>query len=181
MIELILTLILLPLIGSLFVLTSKKGEDNAYNVSVFTLISNVIVILGLFSQIDTTNNDLQFVLSYVWTQSINIEINLGIDTFSLILLLGIYIALLIGLIGLNQYAKKNKSLLIQMLYFVFNITGLLISADIISFYIFFSGILIPLFMLIGTQTNTKKTLNIYRFFIYNFVGVYFNFMIKISN
>ena len=170
MVEFILAIILLPLLGCLFVLASKNGENNAYNVSIFTLISNIVVVLGIFSQMDISSANLQYPISYSWTETINIEMFFGIDTFSLMLLFGVYISLLIGLVGLNYHARKDKSLLIQMLYFTFNITGLFVSADITSFYIFFSGMLLPLFMLIGMQKNIKKTLSIYRFFIYNFIA-----------
>ena len=48
-------------------------------------------------------------------------------------------------------------LLLLTLYFAGCITAFFTAADILSFYAFFAGMLLPLFMLIGACGNTKKS------------------------
>ncbi len=163
-------MILLPLIGCLFALTSAKNTLNAFNVTVFTLVSNILVMLKLFSLIDISNPSLQLRQSYEWISEFNLRTTYGVDAFSLILLLGIYISVIIALIGLKTEDKNNKSLMLLTLYYVWNITGFFSAGDIVSFYGFFAGMLLPLFMLVGLFGYSQR-ISLYRFFMYNFVGI----------
>lgn len=168
---LILITILLPLLGCLFAMASQKNSNNACNVAVFTLITDILVMLHLFSFIDIKNTTLSDNISYTWLQNGNIMLTFGIDAFSLTLLIGIYISIVIGLTGLNAVARRKKSLIILTLFFTTALTALLTAGDMLSFYAFFSAMLLPLFMLIGAYGNIKKNLTLYRFFIYNFIGI----------
>ena len=58
--ELVLILMLLPLIGCLFVLSAPDAKNNAYHVSLFTLITGIVIILRLFSLLDIEAPSLSF-------------------------------------------------------------------------------------------------------------------------
>jgi len=171
MLKPVLILILLPLLGCLFSAVSPKGQSNAYKVTLFTLLANVLVVLLLFSRIDVSVSQLQEEAAYYWFEEKENLLLWGVDVFSLILLLGVYVSLLIGLLGLNYQLRRHKQLMILTLYFTFNITAFLAAGDIISFYMFFAGMLVPLFMLVGAYANVKKGPLFYRFFLYNFMGI----------
>ncbi len=170
--ELILIMLLLPLIGCCFVLTAPDSRNNAYNVTFFTLITNILIVLRLFSLIDVKAAETEG-FTYRWLENIRLDLYFGVDAFSLLLILGVYFSLTIGLAGLNENTRKNKMLLLLTLYFAGCITAFFTAADILSFYAFFAGMLLPLFMLIGACGNTKKIQILYRFFIYNLVGILF--------
>ena len=171
MFDLSMMLLLLPLLGCLFVLTSKKDDDNAYHVSLFTLSSGIFIILRLFAELDFTRQGLQFVHELKWLENANISLSFGFDAFALLILSGIYISLLIGIIGLPEKKRKSKSLLAWMLYFLWHLTGFLSANDMISFYAFFAGMLVPIFMLVGGFSQLKKKTALYLFFLFNFIGV----------
>ena len=154
--ELILVMMLLPLVGCLFVLSAPDNKTNAYSVAFFTLITNLIVILRLFSLLDINSSALSFGFEYQWLENYKLNLYFGVDAFSLLLIMAVYLALIIGLAGLNQNVRKNKMLLLLMLYFTSNITAFFTAGDLLSFYVFFAGMLIPLFMLIGYCGNAKK-------------------------
>lgn len=165
-------LLVLPLLGCLFVLFSRRNDNNSFYVTLFTLFSNLAVIIRLLTQINRDNNDLQFFhYSYSWLEERGIELVMEANLFSLLVLLGVYIAFIIGIIGLNQIQRKSKSQMLLGLYFVWNMTGLLCSNDIISFYMFFAGMIIPVFLLIGLYGNIKKNSTFYLFFVFNFSGI----------
>ncbi len=166
----IMIMILLPLIGCLFAMMTAKNRQNAFNVAIFTLISNILVMLRLFSLIDLTQSTSQLRQSYEWISDFGIRLTFSVDAFSLILLLGIYIALITALVGLCKEDKNNKSLMLLTLCFIWNITGFFAAGDIISFYVFFAGMLLPLFMLVGIFSYSQK-ISLYRFFMYNFIGI----------
>ena len=171
--ELILVMMLLPLIGGGFVLTAPDNKNNAYNVAFFTLLANIVIILRLFSGISVLPQSEVSGFSFNWLENIGLELYFGTDIFSLLLIIAVHLALLIGMVGLNATARKNKMLLFLALYFACCLTGFFTAGDLLSFYGFFAGMLLPLFMLVGGCGGSKKIQILYRFFIYNFIGILF--------
>ena len=167
----LLLLITVPLIGCLFVLFAKKDDQNAFYVTLLSLTANFAVVLRLLSQMNYQDGDIQYRYVYDWLESAHIKFSLGVDLFSLIVLMGVHLALLIGCIGLDEVQRKSKFLLMLTLYFCWNISGFFISEDMFSFYMFFAGMLLPLLMLVGKYGQVKKSANLYLFFIFNFVGI----------
>lgn len=171
MFSLPILLLLLPLLGCLFVMFSRRNANNAYHISILTLSSGLILILRLFTELNLTQKGLQFIHNYEWLTNAHITLSFGVDAFSLLLLTGIYLSLLIALIGLPPIARENKSLLAWNMYFLWNLTGFLFANDMLSFYTFFAAMLLPLFMLIGQFGGLKKKISLYLFFIFNFAGI----------
>ena len=171
--ELILVMMLLPLIGGGFVLTAPDNKNNAYNVAFFTLLANIVIILRLFSGISVLPQSEVSGFSFNWLENIGLDLYFGTDIFSLLLIIAVHLALLIGMVGLNATARKNKMLLFLALYFACCLTVFFTAGDLLSFYGFFAGMLLPLFMLVGVCGGSKKIQILYRFFIYNFIGILF--------
>lgn len=167
-------IIAMPFLGMLFVLTIRDDDEtagrNAFNVCVFTLIANMIIIWRIFMVLDEDNHNLQLLESFRWLNNPGIDIVLGVDPFSLLLILGAHIAVLIGLAGIRGNVFRQKSLMIFTLLFLSMATGFFVAADIFSFYIFFEAMLLPLFMIIGIFGEVRKQGLISRFFLYNFIG-----------
>lgn len=167
-------IVAIPFFGLLFVLTAKDDESapgrNAFNVCVFTIISNLIMIWRIFMILNEQSPSLQMLESFNWLNTPDINILLGVDTFSLLLILAMHLAVLIGVAGVRQNVYKQKSLMVFTLLFLSMATGFFVAADIFSFYIFFEAMLLPLFMIIGIFGEVKKQGLIYRFFLYNFLG-----------
>ena len=170
MFDLLLILLAIPLLGCLFACTAKRNGLNAYHVAVFTLSAGIFTILRIFSELNTQTASLHLQYVINWFAKADIHLLLTVDNFSLLLMLGTYIALLIGSVGLTPDMRRQKSLFVLFLYFVWHITGLFMAGDMISFYIFFAGMLLPLFMLIGSCQIKKKT-TLYTFFLFNFGGI----------
>lgn len=168
-------IIAVPFIGLLFALTAKDDEAassgrNVLNVSIFAIIANIILIFRIFMLIDTTKPGLQLVEKFNWLENPQINIMFGADVFSMLLILAVHLAVLIGFVGVRNNPKQQKTLMVFSLLFLSMSTGFFVAADIFSFYIFFEAMLLPLFMLCGIFGEIKKSGAIYRFFHYNFVG-----------
>lgn len=167
-------IVALPLFGMLFVLTAKDDADqpgrNAFNVCAFTIIANITLIWRVFMLLNENSRKLQLQEHFNWLSTPDINIVFGVDTFSLLLILAVHLAILIGLSGVRGNLYRQKSLMVFTLLFLSMVTGLFVAADIFSFYIFFEAMLVPLFMIIGMFGEVKKQELIYRFFLYNFIG-----------
>ena len=177
------TLIAVPFIGLLFALTAKNDEKtrdrNVFNVSIFAIITNILIIWRMFTQIDLHTTAPQMIETYRWLENPQIRLVFGIDVFSLLLILAVHIIILIGMFGARHIHEEGKSLMVFSLLFLSMITGFLVSADIFSFYIFFEAMLLPLFMIIGMFGGIKKQGVLARFFIYNLLGAIFLFIATI--
>lgn len=167
--NLLLIIILLPLIGSLFAAFSRNenitAAENTVNVSVWTIVCNILLILLLFSKINVSDDNVRIVQQFDWRIIPQINIMLGTDVFSLILLLGVHLAFLIGVIGVKNKIKKNELAFALAMLSCF--CGFCSAWDLFSFYAFFVLLIPPLFMQIGLSGKSKAAS---RFFLYNFAG-----------
>lgn len=167
-------IIAIPFLGMLFALAAKDSEDgstrNVYNVSVFAVIANIVMIWRIFMLIDVYKPGFQLTETFNWLESPNINIMFGVDVFSLLIILSLHIAFIIGFIGIRNNLQQQKSLIVFSLLFLSMVTGFFVAADIFSFYIFFEAMLLPLFMLMGMFGEIKRRGLIHRFLLYNMLG-----------
>ena len=170
MADLLLLLLVIPLLGSLFVLTAQKNENNAFNTTLFALGTGIVVILRLLSAVMLQSEAQVSQYTYAWLNLSHIELIFGADLLSLILLFGIYLGVLVGMVGLLPHQRKSKAMMLLVLAFIWSFTGLILARDVLSFYLFFAGIIIPVFMLVGMFGEVKKSSTLYVYFALNFVG-----------
>ncbi len=170
---LLLVIICLPLIGGLFVISSHNGNyTNSVNVAIFTILSNIFLILRLFADIDVHSNEIQAVSSFVWPILPRVSLVFGVDVTSLMLILAVHLAMLIGVFEVKHQRTSQKPVLFFAMCFLFSINAYFSSVDIFSFYTFFVLMIIPLYMQTGIISDGKKYKIISRFFLYNFIGAF---------
>ena len=167
--NLLLFIILLPLLGGLSATFSRSessiGASNAVSVAVWTIVCNILLILLLFSILDISDNGFQLLYKFNWQIIPQVTVILGTDVFALTLLLGIHLALLIGVLGIRHQAQKAEIAFSLILLCCF--CGFCSALDLFSFYTFFVLLIPPLFMQIGLNGKNQTAS---RFFTYNFIG-----------
>ncbi len=166
-------IVIIPFMGMLFTLSSKESSshfrNNCSNVTIFTLSANICIIWQLFAFLKKTRN-MQLIEQFNWLKFPEINLTFAADTASLLMLLAVHIIILGGVIFSRLENVKTKSLMAFTLLFLSMISGLFISNDIFSFFMFFEGMLLPCLMLIGINGNFKKNISLNGFFIYNLIG-----------
>ena len=170
----LLGLVLIPLIGSIFALTAHNDKNyttsNVYNVSILTLIANIGLILYIFAQCNLKEDGLQLIEHFKWIDYPYVEISLGVDIFSLLIILSVNLSFLIGELCLNRKTERSKTLITSELLFIGLINGYFVAADVLSFYIFFVASGTPLMILISTYGSQRKKTVLIRFSLYNLIG-----------
>jgi len=143
----LLLIIFIPLCGSFFTLCTKNDRsyntNNVYNVSIWTLSVNTSVILYVFSLFDIEKQGIQIIEKYSWLKYPPIDLLLGADIFSMLLILSVNLSFLIAEIFMDKKIERSKTLIASELLFVSFINGYFVAADIISFYIFFASVSAP--------------------------------------
>lgn len=170
----LLLITLLPLVGMVFALTAKESEKNGnrnvFSVTILTIVTSLLLIFRAFTLIKPGYGKIQMMETYDWLETPHIKLVFGADSFALLLLMGVYLAVLIGLWGGRNREETQKPQMIFTLLFLSSFSGFLVSADVFSFLIFFLIMLLPLFMLVGMFGDIRKQGNVFRFMLYNIFG-----------
>jgi NADH-quinone oxidoreductase subunit M len=172
----LLTLIIfLPISGVFFIsLIKKEDERNARAVALWISTLTFLMSLVLWAQFDAFNPEFQFVERFLWMESYNIYYLLGIDGISLFfVLLAAFLTPLCILASWTVIQKRVKEYMMAFLLLETLMIGFFCSLDLFLFYIFFEGVLIPLFLIIGIWGGEKRTHACFKFFLYTLFGSVF--------
>ena len=167
-------IIFIPLVGALFILftngNQKNIEKNSKYVAIFSSIANFLLSLFLWYLFDNTTSDFQFVEEKNWIKGF-VNFQLGIDGISILfVILTTFIAPICIFSGINSIKFKIKEFLIAILVLETLMLGVFCSLDLIVFYLFFEGGLIPMFLIIGIWGGPKRVYSAFKFFLFTLLG-----------
>ena len=168
------TIIFIPLIGALFILVitgeQKIVEKNSKYVAIFSSLVNFFLSIFLWYSFDTSTSDFQFVEKKNWMEGF-INFQLGIDGISILfILLTTFIAPICIFSGIHSIKFKIKEFLIAILVMETLMLGVFCSLDLVIFYLFFEGGLIPMFLIIGIWGGPKRVYSAFKFFLFTLLG-----------
>ena len=167
-------IIFVPLIGALFILITKgkekNVEKNSKNVAIFSSLANFFLSILLWVLFDTNTSDFQFVEKKNWIDGF-INFHLGVDGISILfILLTTFITPICIFSGIQSIKFKIKEFLIAILLMETLMIGVFCSLDLVLFYLFFEGGLIPMFLIIGIWGGPKRVYSAFKFFLYTLLG-----------
>ena len=173
---LLLTLLLLPLVGSAVVF-AWKNSTSKYLALGFAFVQMFIsfYMLAHFDSTPTVDGVLQYEINYPWSQFIKSNLHFGIDGMSMLLvLLTNILTPLIILSSFNEKPGYRNTFYGLILLMQFGLIGVFTALDGLLFYIFWEVTLIPIWLIAGIwgQEN-KKIAFTTKFFVYTFVGSLF--------
>ena len=167
-------IIFIPLIGSLFIFitrgSQKNIEKNSKYVAIFTSLANLFLSLFLWYSFDVSTSDFQFVEKKIWIDGF-VNYQVGIDGISILfVLLTTFITPICIVSGINSIKFKIKEFLIAILIMETLMIGVFCSLDLLVFYLFFEGGLIPMFLIIGIWGGPKRVYSAFKFFLFTLLG-----------
>ena len=167
-------IIFIPLIGALFILATKGSqknvEKNSKYVAIFSSLANFLLSLFLWYSFDNTISDFQFIEQKNWIGGY-IKFQLGIDGISILfILLTTFITPICIFSGIHSIKFKIKEFLIAILIMETLMLGVFCSLDLVIFYLFFEGGLIPMFLIIGIWGGPKRVYSAFKFFLFTLLG-----------
>lgn len=164
----------LPLVGVFFILLIKGDqaivERNTRYATLFVTCATFIFSLILWAKFDQTTADFQFVEKASWLGD-NINYHMGIDGISvLFILLTTFIMPICILASWTTIKVRIKEYMIAFLFLETLMIGVFSSLDLVLFYLFFEGGLIPMFLIIGVWGGKNKVYAAYKLFLYTLLG-----------
>ena len=162
----------MPLLGVVFVLLSKgeNSDRNARNVALLASVATFVFSLYLWFAFDKSTADFQFVEKTSWLGD-NINYHMGIDGISILfVMLTTFIMPIVILTGWDAIQNRVKEYLIAFLILETLMIGVFCALDIVLFYLFFEGGLIPMFLIIGVWGGARRIYAAYKLFLYTLLG-----------
>lgn len=166
-------LIWLPLVGAALVLCtgSKENANWARSIAVVVTITSFLLCIPLYLQFDPGRYDMQFMEDHLWIRAYQIHYALGIDGISLLMVvLTNFTGLLVVIAGCQSIKVRVSQYLAAFLTMQGMIVGVFCSMDAILFYIFWEGMLIPMYLSIGMWGSANRSYASIKFFLFTFFG-----------
>ncbi len=168
-------LIVLPLIGAIFILLFVKNDetsaDNARYAALWTTLVTFVASLILWFHFDTTTHEFQFTEMVPWFEGYNIHYALGIDGISLfMILLTTFLMPICILCSWEAITHRVREYMVAFLLLETFVIGVFCALDLLLFYLFFEGMLIPMYLIIGIWGGEQRVYAAYKFFLYTLLG-----------
>jgi NADH-quinone oxidoreductase subunit M len=165
----------LPLVGAAFIATVQGDERTvAQNVRWAALWTSAIVFalsLILWFRFDTESADFQFIERAVWLEGLGIGYHMGVDGLSvLFVLLSTLLTPLCIVASWQAIETRVREYMIAFLVLETMMVGMFCALDFVMFYVFFEGVLIPMFLIIGVWGGARRTYAAFKFFLYTLLG-----------
>ena len=172
----VLTLItFLPLVGAAFILMIRGDSDtvarNTRNVALWTSLITFFLSLFLWFQFDTSTPAFQFQEMAEWMPAYTIGYHIGVDGISMLfVLLTTLLTPICVLASWESIKDRVKEYMLAFLILETMMIGMFVSLDLILFYIFFEGVLIPMFLIIGVWGGPRRVYASFKLFLYTLAG-----------
>jgi len=167
-------LLILPLIGAALILL-VRGEDeaalsNIRYMALFTTLVTFLFSLWAWWQFDPANSSFQLVEQASWISS-SITFKLGVDGYSLpFVLLTAFLMPFCILASWRSIERRVREYMVAFLILETLMIGVFVSLDLVLFYLFFEGGLIPMFLIIGVWCGERRIYASFKFFLYTLLG-----------
>ena len=167
------SLILLPVLGAIFIFFSKSKSNSNITIkylALFVSFANFILSLYLWYLFDSTTSEFQFLEERSWIEGF-INYKVGVDGISILFIILTTFITPLCVVSVNDTIKNRlKDFLVAILIMESLMIGVFCSLDLVVFYLFFEGGLIPMFLIIGIWGGEKRVYSAFKFFLYTLLG-----------
>ncbi|HXO02869.1 MAG TPA: NADH-quinone oxidoreductase subunit M [Stellaceae bacterium] len=167
----------LPLVGAGFIMTTRGDAEivarNARNIALSTSVIVFLLSIVLWVDFDPSTAAFQFVEKAHWVKLGGFEINyhMGIDGISLFFVLLSTLLTVVCIVASWQSVHAQvREYMIAFLVLETLMVGMFCALDFIVFYVFFEGVLIPMFLIIGIWGHGNRVYAAFKFFLYTLLG-----------
>ncbi|MDO8803840.1 MAG: NADH-quinone oxidoreductase subunit M [Elusimicrobiota bacterium] len=165
-------LIILPAASGLALLAVPPGKEGALKgLALAAALLTFLVSLKLYAGFDPAQAAMQFQLDKPWLPSFGINYFLGIDGISLLMIMLTALLMPVAVLASFSYIKESRRAYYATLMFLeASMIGVFAALDLFVFYMFWEGMLIPMYFLIGIWGGPRRIYAALKFFIYTMAG-----------
>ncbi len=165
----------LPLVGGLIIMSVRGDEatvaSNARWTALWTSLIVLVLSLVLWVKFDTGEAGFQFVEEIPWLPEYGVGYKMGVDGISvLFVLLSTLLTPICILASWESITRSVREYMLTFLILETMMVGMFCALDFVVFYIFFEGVLIPMFLIIGVWGGPRRVYSAFKFFLYTLTG-----------
>ena len=163
----------LPLVAALALALFLRGEDaaaqrNAKWLSFFATSATFVISLFILFQFDPSDTGFQMVEERTWL--VGMTYKMGVDGISVLFVMLTTFLMPITIAACWGVTTRVKEYMIAFLVLETLMLGVFMALDLVLFYLFFEGGLIPMFLIIGIWGGKNRIYASFKFFLYTFLG-----------
>jgi NADH-quinone oxidoreductase subunit M len=167
--------IFLPLAGAGFIMLIRGEPDvvaqNARSVALWTSSITFLLSILIWTNFDPSQAGFQLVEKGQWFVGVDINYHVGVDGISLwFVLLSTLLTMLCVISSWYSVNVRIKEFMVAFLVMDTLMVGVFCALDLVLFYLFFEGILIPMFLIIGIWGGPRRVYSAFKFFLYTLTG-----------
>ncbi|MBV9783855.1 MAG: NADH-quinone oxidoreductase subunit M [Acidisphaera sp.] len=165
----------LPLLGGIIIMCVRGDEatvaSNARWTALWTSLIVLVLSLVLWARFDTGEPGFQFVESVTWLPDFHVGYRMGVDGISvLFVLLSTLLTPICVLASWDAIRVRVREYMLAFLVLETMMVGMFCALDFVVFYMFFEGVLIPMFLIIGVWGGPRRVYAALKFFLYTLTG-----------
>jgi NADH-quinone oxidoreductase subunit M len=166
----------LPLVGVAFLITLRGEEADIAGNARWTALWTTIITFGisayyLWGHFDPRQSGYQFNESANWLPDFGVGYRMGVDGISvLFVLLSTALTPICILASWDSIKSRVREYMAAFLILETMMVGMFSAADFLLFYMFFEGVLIPMYLIIGIWGGPRRVYASIKFFLYTFAG-----------
>ncbi len=164
----------LPLLGAVFIMLAVRGNEplargTARWVALWTTLVTFAISLVMVARFDPASAEFQFSEKHPWLGVA--YYHMGVDGISLpFVILTTALMPICILASWTAIQKRVKEYMIAFLILETLMVGTFSALDLVLFYLFFEGGLIPMFLIIGVWGGPRRVYASFKFFLYTLLG-----------
>jgi NADH-quinone oxidoreductase subunit M len=167
-------IVFLPLVGAGFILalrgTDEATLENARRAALGTTLIVFLLSVYAYTKFDPSSSAFQLVEEKGWFGQ-GLIYKMGVDGISFpFLLLTTFLMPICILASWKSIQIRVKEYMVAFLVLETLMTGVFCALDLVLFYLFFEGGLIPMFLIIGVWGGRRRVYASFKFFLYTLAG-----------
>lgn len=167
------TITFLPLIGALFILALRGEDEVAVSNMRMTALAVTLITFGLslllWAEFDPSAAGFQLEERYAWLGG-TMSYHMGVDGISMPFVVLTALLMPICIIASWNIESRVREYMVAFLALETLMIGVFCSLDLVLFYLFFEGGLIPMFLIIGVWGGPRRVYASFKFFLYTLLG-----------
>ena len=165
----------LPLVGAAIILSVRGDEktvaENARWTALWTSLIVFALSMILWFRFDKSTADFQFAEQLGWFTEFGVSYRMGVDGISvLFVLLSTLLTPICILASWDSIGTRVREYMVSFLVLETMMVGMFCALDFVLFYVFFEGVLIPMFFIIGVWGGPRRVYAAFKFFLYTLLG-----------
>jgi NADH-quinone oxidoreductase subunit M len=163
----------IPLVAAVIMGVLLRGDDKSAQTSAKWLaltatLATLLISLAILFGFDPKNTNFQFVEEHNWLLGMNYK--MGVDGISVLFVMLTTFLMPIVIGACWNVSHRTKEYMMAFLILETLMLGVFCALDLVLFYLFFEGGLIPMFLIVGIWGGKNRIYASFKFFLYTLLG-----------